>query len=471
MGPRDPHAVLGVDAGATTEEIHEAYVRTVKRIHPDNFDRQRQPDLWREANKALAELNDAFERLGGRRQNAERHERPHPRVDVSAVAGECIRKWRPSWSMPDSEYEGFIRGHMNVGEFAAEVASAMKSRPNLTEQDVLGECLSILRQREPLLRKSMGHWYLNRAMRTRHDAVQSFNRSTPRMAKSEIPSAIGRLITLLEAAAYLLEQTDTLDPQCRDLSDAHELLAKDLSEARRAKALAETRTNGVHSTSDASASSAAQTRKVRRRRPSWLTPVIISAAIYGMLVLIVVLRNTGGARTSGQTQARNATPSSYSPKAPIYPAHQSPPTAPPVYPAMPLPENGYIWKNHSREEVAPLEIVTAPGSGNFYAKLVNLARNKWTLAVFVREGQSVSIHVPLGTYELRYATGATWYGRTHLFGPQTSYHKAESLLHFRIEGDQAAGYTVELYKQVNGNLETSDISASAWGDDAQSGSE
>jgi hypothetical protein len=70
---------------------------------------------------------------------------------------------------------------------------------------------------------------------------------------------------------------------------------------------------------------------------------------------------------------------------------------------------------------------------------------------------------------MRYATGSVWYGRQHLFGPQTGYHRADDVFRFRQEGNQIAGYEVQLYRQVNGNLRTSEISASEWGDDAQQG--
>lgn len=61
---------------------------------------------------------------------------------------------------------------------------------------------------------------------------------------------------------------------------------------------------------------------------------------------------------------------------------------------------------------------------------------------------------PLGTYELRYAAGQTWYGTTHLFGPETSCSRADSQFEFRETPDGYSGYTVELFLQVNGNLRT-----------------
>ena len=76
------------------------------------------------------------------------------------------------------------------------------------------------------------------------------------------------------------------------------------------------------------------------------------------------------------------------------------------------------------------------------------------MVVFIRNGETATrLQVPAGTYEVRYASGETWYGDTHLFGPTTSYSKAGSLFSFG-GGD---GYTLELYKQLNGNLHTNTI--------------
>ncbi|MEO0071541.1 MAG: hypothetical protein ABIK39_05600 [candidate division WOR-3 bacterium] len=135
-----------------------------------------------------------------------------------------------------------------------------------------------------------------------------------------------------------------------------------------------------------------------------------------------------------------------------------------------IPKNGYVWRNHKREEIAPFRIVTSPsGYYYYYCKLFNLKRDTWTLAVFIHPGKSISLEVPVGSYELRYAVGDTWYGREHLFGPRTSYYKAEAVLHFQIVGNRVSGYEVQLYPQPYGNLRTRSISPNEWGSDEQGG--
>jgi hypothetical protein len=79
------------------------------------------------------------------------------------------------------------------------------------------------------------------------------------------------------------------------------------------------------------------------------------------------------------------------------------------------------------------------------------------MEVFVRGGTTVEIEVPLGTYQLKYASGKNWYGTTHLFGPETAYNKADTPFRFYIEGQRISGYTVTLYRVQDGNLRTSQL--------------
>jgi TPR repeat protein len=124
---------------------------------------------------------------------------------------------------------------------------------------------------------------------------------------------------------------------------------------------------------------------------------------------------------------------------------------------LPLPYNGQITRYHSSTSIAPFEIKTRSGSGHYYVKLVEWKTKKDTLAVFVHGGRSVEIKVPLGNYELKYAVGKTWYGLDRLFGPKTIYSKADKILVFKQEGNQVLGHSVELYLQMDGNLQTEEI--------------
>jgi hypothetical protein len=129
-------------------------------------------------------------------------------------------------------------------------------------------------------------------------------------------------------------------------------------------------------------------------------------------------------------------------------------------PAMPLPATGKmhgLWPVATGQVMAPLKVVTAAGSANYYVKLVDWQTHATRLVLFIRSGETATLHVPIGQYELRYATGAKWYGEEWLFGPETIYRKADERFDFRVEGDTLKGFTVELIRQVGGNLSDSSI--------------
>lgn len=126
-------------------------------------------------------------------------------------------------------------------------------------------------------------------------------------------------------------------------------------------------------------------------------------------------------------------------------------------PALRLPDNGKIIRYHSSRAIAPFEIKTRSGSGHYFVKLVEWNTKKVVLKVFVRDGRSVEFKVPLGSYELKYAVGKTWYGPELLFGPDTICSKADKILAFKKKGNQLLGHSVELYLQLDGNLQTEEI--------------
>lgn len=129
-------------------------------------------------------------------------------------------------------------------------------------------------------------------------------------------------------------------------------------------------------------------------------------------------------------------------------------------PAQALPTSGVKSTTYSKiNAIAPFEIITKSGSDyHFYIKLYNWNTDRLAATVFVRAGDRVEFDVPVGSYELKYATGKTWYGLEHLFGPDTGYLRADEMFNFTRSGDRVAGWSVELYRQVGGNLETERIS-------------
>ena len=56
----NPYKVLGVNEGATNEEIRAAYLSLVKKYHPDKYT---DPDMTQIANEKLKEINEAYDQL------------------------------------------------------------------------------------------------------------------------------------------------------------------------------------------------------------------------------------------------------------------------------------------------------------------------------------------------------------------------------------------------------------------------
>lgn len=133
--------------------------------------------------------------------------------------------------------------------------------------------------------------------------------------------------------------------------------------------------------------------------------------------------------------------------------------AAPSYPKQPLPHSGSVRRWIFQEPIAPFEIKAAQESHSV-VKLVDAYTNKPVMMVFVRGGTTVEVKVPLGKYEVRYASGDTWYGYEYLFGPDTLYSKAANTFTFDVVGNKISGFTITLYKVVDGNLHTSRINAS-----------
>ena len=125
-----------------------------------------------------------------------------------------------------------------------------------------------------------------------------------------------------------------------------------------------------------------------------------------------------------------------------------------------LPTNGEL-ESYVENRVAPLTIVTEENSPHYFVKVTSLSGQQ-ILNVFIRSGQTVSVDVPLGSFEIKYAVGETWYGHKQLFGSDTQYGKADKVFHFTETSGSINGYTVELFLQPNGNLNTVKIDPSSF---------
>lgn len=161
---------------------------------------------------------------------------------------------------------------------------------------------------------------------------------------------------------------------------------------------------------------------------------------------------------------------------------EPPPTTEPPSKSVPEPNNGYIFEFLDMEGVAPFSVETA-GTGGYYIVLDPLEltipssasddlRERYDLwaeaqeeldnyiIFYVRAGYDVEIDVPLGEYEVYYATGDQWCGEDELFGSYTAYYKCDELFEFTETDDSYLGWTLQLEAVYNGNLDTEQIAAS-----------
>lgn len=125
------------------------------------------------------------------------------------------------------------------------------------------------------------------------------------------------------------------------------------------------------------------------------------------------------------------------------------------------PNNGFIFAKAQEECLAPLTII-APHTYDCYYVLEPLTNEDHAIKFYGRAGETVEIDVPLGKYELYYATGLTWYGRTHLFGEQTIYQKCDVTLDFAENSEGYSGWTIQLNLVENGNLDSDPIPESSF---------
>ena len=107
----------------------------------------------------------------------------------------------------------------------------------------------------------------------------------------------------------------------------------------------------------------------------------------------------------------------------------------------------------------PFKIITNPGA-NYFLKLCDWSNGRAILSIFIRGGEEVEAGIPPGTYRIKFASGATWYGEDIRFGPDTDYSVADKPFEFAIQGNQLIGQELRLVNIRDGNLRRSPITAS-----------
>ncbi len=116
------------------------------------------------------------------------------------------------------------------------------------------------------------------------------------------------------------------------------------------------------------------------------------------------------------------------------------------YELQPLPYPGHIKLYPNAKRIAPLEIKASKGD-HYLIKLVYARTKSAAMTIFVRSGTTVTVDVPLNSYEIRYASGKNWYGYKYLFGPDTLYFKAKKTLQFKRRGNNLMGFTFTFHNK------------------------
>jgi hypothetical protein len=106
--------------------------------------------------------------------------------------------------------------------------------------------------------------------------------------------------------------------------------------------------------------------------------------------------------------------------------------------------------------VADFTITATPSATdvNHLVKLVDNLSGAPILSVFIRNGETATVKVPVGTYRVNIAEGSQWYGETKLFGRDMHVDQGLSTLDFSASANSVTGHTLTLKGAVNGNFPT-----------------
>ncbi len=124
----------------------------------------------------------------------------------------------------------------------------------------------------------------------------------------------------------------------------------------------------------------------------------------------------------------------------------------------PLPSTGVLKRESLYSNVAPLSILTQSGS-NYYIKVLDWVSKTQVLSAFIRGGEPFETTLPLGSYEIKYASGNSWFGEALDCGERASYFRCNDKFDFVSTPTGYTGYTVKLILQQNGNLKTDKVAA------------
>jgi len=495
---KDLYSIIGVDPNASSEEVRQAYLSRTRVIHPDRFDREQQRQDWNKANEMLAELNEAYSILRDPNRREEydrirsgRQQRqatsPPPRSESHSPPvfelGELTPGYASFASLPNDIQEQLRRRQENKGEeqFQLELASVVW---NYVFVGIL----------------LCWFWYLfanANGAKWKDDTLLWYSGVT-----LGVGFLIGRnVVTITRWARSTLKPYFYVTP-IYFIKTEYDIISFRPIWSLKDVAITHNYRNGSYQNSDVvlkfdgydeplSLSSkkqvedmfnTMQTYDTRLRtayanhdheyfrkyddffkvpRSGVPTALLLSkekgAIIYAVSMLLCAIGMYAPMKVNRDLAQKHWV--SHPPPTTNTTSSAPPRVARPSIPEQPLPYSGSVHMYTATAREAPFEIKAAQGS-HYLVKLVDAFTNLSVLTVFVQSGTTVNIDVPLGTYEVRYASGETWYGYEYLFGPDTAYSKADKKFTFEVIGNQINGFTITLYKVAHGNLHTSAIKPS-----------
>jgi hypothetical protein len=514
MALQDPYATLGVSPSASAEEIHSAYLRIVRVLHPDRFDREKQAVEWRQANDMLRAANEAYGEIKARRSSGDRPRTGEPSQGTGARSA-------PPPETPPAEMPR--RGHARFQELTKGV------RDRLTERQA-----DRVREQAWAATSNVVGQYVLAALLLIWFFILASLAQDPRWSGEEVAWILPLTAAMGLGYGYSLDRIVRWHRamfKCRLYVTPIHIVAIDpdglrwwpLWEIKDLKATHQYR-NGIYTgttlalTFPDQAAHFTLTQLAGAER--WLATLRLydqtcrKAATNGAWNYFVANDDFRGFAGSAQQARRdrlhlrslglgiagslvvfaiaygyNANQSSWTGPPPTPPPRavkteeMNPPEASLttfsgadqstsvlstageatfLAPEQELPKNGHVVRYRTGKALAPLEILTPASGGHHLVKLVDWNSGKEVMAVFIRSGEKIHVKVPLGSYHIRDATGSKWYGIALLFGPETSYAELDAQFDFEREGEQVRGHSIELIMQTGGNLKQKKIRPEDW---------
>lgn len=133
--------------------------------------------------------------------------------------------------------------------------------------------------------------------------------------------------------------------------------------------------------------------------------------------------------------------------------------------AIQFPETTAIQNSPIEERVAPFSISTPNNDQNWFIKLKSTENKANDVVIYIGPGERVEVTVPLGNYNLYYATGSYWHGDVDLFGKGTMCYKSEETYVFVADDAGYHGKSVELYMSVADSRYAKSVSVSEMNSD------